>query len=164
MRYKEWQKKEQENMDMKLDKVENLGSFLRWAFDYYTPYWMKINLLDLLSDAALEHDIDDDVIDNYIAKDIWDEFNTEDGNSELSEWFSELIGEEANSSYFYKYGQRRAWDDVMNALTEIIMEYTEFDEDEANDHANDGTFNFEDTFDEYEVNVDDALEILENWF
>jgi hypothetical protein len=161
MNYETWELAESEEMEKQFGEVESLGDFLRWAFDYYTSYWLRHTLLDEIFEAAHKHDISEKEIDSYITEEIWNDLHTEDGNSEASIWFSSLIGEE-NSMYFYKYGQRHAWDSVINGLTDVIVEFTDFDEDEANDHANEGTFNRVDTFDTIEVDTTEAKEILKS--
>ena len=151
-------------MDDQFTKIQNLNDFLRWAFDDYSPYWLRNNMIEELTEACEKCNINEDVLEEYLTADVWRKLSTEDGVIAASEWFSEIIGNNDESYLFHKYGHRRSWDNIVNALTEIIMKYSDTNnEDEANDHANSGTFHMTNTFDAFPVNKEEAKELLLTW-
>ncbi len=120
--------------------LNTLCNYFDFLSDYFI-YWMKCNTEHVIREAAQELGINKDVVEKYVNdEETWCEFSNEDGIIAAQNWIAELTGKDdgwATGYHFYKYAFRQPWDTFVNCLAEILTDHYEYEEDEANNIADD---------------------------
>ncbi len=150
-----------EVMEENKKKVNNLGDYLRWAFDdYFCGFWAKHNMLDLVVDALWEEDMDDAELYRFLDEDKLEDIHTQDVIEEIGEWFTNLIGEDENSYYFMDEGHEEPWENFKSATYEIMELFSDLNATTLEDLNDNSGYNFEDVLDSFTVDINAADEIL----